>query len=147
MLTFLRSLFSSSPKPPSDGGASLDPQRFIYVIIPGDIQPLSRGEQFEDPLDEALQALELGNVSGGGSQLDDPYPDGRARVAFCGIDIDVVERVRALELIRVKLRELHAPEGTEIHYTAGAVMLLDRFSKGAWDICLPRTFKHPGFGV
>jgi hypothetical protein len=70
--------------------ADLDPQLFVYVKIPGDIQPLARGERFEDPLQVALQAEQLGNVSGGGSQLDDPYPDGRPRVEFSGLDVDVV---------------------------------------------------------
>ncbi len=147
MISFLRRLLDFTAKSASNAEASLNSQRFIYVMIPGDIQPLVRGERFEDPLDDALQAVELGNVSGGGSQLDDPYPDGRPRVAFCGIDIDVVERDRALDVVRGKLTELDAPEGTEIHYTVETVMLQDRFANGAWDRGLPRTFKHPGFGV
>lgn len=147
MLSFLSRLFRPTAKPPSDAARSLDPERFIYVMIPGDIQPILRGERFEDPLDEALQAAALGNVTGGGSQLDNPYPDGRPRVAFCGIDIDVTDRDRALELLREKLVGLGAPEGTEVHYSVKAAMLLDRFANGVWDCGLPRTFKHPGFGI
>jgi hypothetical protein len=147
MINFIRRLFGQSAKAPSETRPSWDPQQFVYVMIPGDIQPLVRGERFEDPLADALQLAGLGEVSGGGSQLDDPYPDGRPRVAFCGIDIDVVDRDRALGTIRHKLIELDAPEGTELHYTEGTTMLLDRLSNRAWDQRLPRSLKHPGFGV
>jgi len=124
----------------------MDAQKFIYVMLPGDIQPLARGK-FEDPLDEALEAAGLGSVSGGGSQLDAPYPDGRPRVAYCGIDVDVVNRDQALILIRQKLGELNVPDGTEIHYTVGEAMLLDRLANSVWSQRLPRSLKHPGFGV
>ena len=147
MIKLLRQLLGRSAKLSSNAQSSWDPQQFIYVMIPGDIQPLVRGERFEDPLADELHAAGLGNVSGGGSQLDDPYPDGRPRVAFCGIDIDVVDRDRALGAIRKKLVDLDAPAGTEVHYTVGATPLLDRLVEGAWQERLPRSFKHPGFGV
>ena len=63
MLNFIRKLMRPRQERPS----SLDPQLFVYVKIPGDIQPLARGERFEDPLDDALSASGLGQVSGGGS--------------------------------------------------------------------------------
>jgi hypothetical protein len=147
MIGFFRRLFGRPQSRSSDTPPKWGPQQFVYVMIPGDIQPLARGERFEDPLEEVLQAAGLGNVSGGGSQLDDPYPDGRPRVAYCGIDIDVVDLDRALAAIRQKLGELDAPEGTEVHYTLGATMLLDRLANGAWHQRLPRALKHPGFGV
>lgn len=86
-------------------------------------------------------------ISGGGSQLGKPYPDGCPRVEFCGIDIDVTDRDRALGVIRQKLVELNTPIGTEVHYTVGNSMLLDRFVGDTWQERLPRSFKHPGFGV
>lgn len=147
MISLMRSFFGRSKQASSHAQPSWDPQLFVYVLIPGDIQPLVRGERFEDPLADALQLAGLGEVSGGGSQLDDPYPDGRPRVAFCGIDIDVVDRDRALGTIRHRLIELNAPDGTEVHYTVGTTMLLDRLANRAWDERLPRSLKHPGFGV
>src|SRR5689334_5442375 len=92
-------------KPAGSAGAhqSLDPGLFIYVKIPGDIQPLVRGERFEDPLQAALEERGLGAISGGGSQLDDPYPDGRPRVEFCGIDVDVTDREQARAFLMKKL--------------------------------------------
>ena len=133
-----------------DSGPGLevaDPQLFIYIVIPGDIQPIARGEQFEDPLEEALSEAGLGRITGGGSQLDDPYPDGRSRVEFCGIDVDVSDRASALILLRRKLIELAAPDGTELHYTEGKSPLRDSLDRGAWTERQLRTVMHPGFGV
>jgi hypothetical protein len=124
-----------------------EPHLFIYVMIPGDIQPIAREERFGEPLGAALQDAGLGKVSGGGSQLDDPYPYGSPRVEFCGIDIDVIDRDRARSLLRQKLVELRAPSGTELHFTKEGAMLLDRFSDGGWIEALPRTVTHPAFGI
>ncbi len=147
MFNLLRKLFGRSDKFPREAGPGLDPEMFVYVMIPGDIQPLMRGERFEDPLIEVLESFSVGSISGGGSQLGEPYPDGRPRVDFCGIDVDVTDRDRALGLIREKLVELNTPCGTEVHYTVGNAKLLDRFVEGRWQEGLPRSFKHPGFGV
>src|SRR5262245_25448284 len=38
--------------------------------------------------------------TGGGSQLDDPDEDGRPRVAFAGLDIDIYDVARGLDLLR-----------------------------------------------
>jgi hypothetical protein len=123
-----------------------DPQLFIYVRIPGDIQPLARADRFEDPLEAALQAAKLGHVSGGGSQLDDPYPDGSPRVEFCGLDIDTTDLDAARSLLMQELPKLSSPSGTELQYRRGESMLLDRLSDGVWEEGLPRTTTHPGFG-
>jgi hypothetical protein len=42
---------------------------FFYVRIPGDVQPIERGERYEDPLQTALEVEDLGEVTGGGSQM------------------------------------------------------------------------------
>ena len=134
-------------EPSSGSKNALDPELFVYVKIPGDVQPLVRGDKFEDPLDAALKAAGLGEVTGGGSQMDDPYPDGRPRVEFCGIDFAVLDRDASLALLRDWLLHLSAPEGTEIQYTVGSERLLDKLVLGTWSNRLPRTFMHPGFGV
>ena len=83
---------------------------FFYVRIPGDIQPIERGERFEDPLQAALDEQDLGEVSGGGSQLA-----GRGKeIEFCGLDVEVTDRERGLQLIRDTMRHLGVPPGTVI---------------------------------
>jgi len=146
MFGAIRRLLGFGPPVRSKRRSERDPHLFIYVKIPGDIQPIARGERFEDPLEAALRAAALGEVSGGGSQMDDPYPDGSPRVEFCGIDVEVVDRDQARRLLRQKLIELGAPSGTELHYTQEGSMLLDRFINGLWIEAVPRTATHPGLG-
>jgi len=43
---------------------------FVYAKMWEAIQPLDRGERYEDPLQAALEAGGLGEVSGGGSSFD-----------------------------------------------------------------------------
>ena len=82
---------------------------FFYVRIPGNIQPIERGERFEDPLQAALEKEKLGEVTGGGSQMG----EGKT-VEFCGLDVEVTDRDRGLRLIREVMRRLNAPPGTVI---------------------------------
>lgn len=141
----LKSLFLQNAKKPA--AMRLDPEQFIYVKLPGNIQPIQRGEQFEDRIDPVLTEAGLGVVSGGGSSLADPLPDGRRLVAFCGIDIDTPKRDSALPVLRDLLPKLEAPVGTELHYTRDGVKLQDEFTSAGWSTDRPRTFQHPGFDV
>ena len=75
------------------------------------VQPIDRGEYFEDPLDEALKELCLGAVTGGGTQLaDEP-----AGIAFCDLEI-VVESASGttLRAIIARLEQLGAPKGSKL---------------------------------
>ena len=82
---------------------------FFYVRIPEDVQPIERGERYEDPLQAALDAEDLGEVTGGGSQMG----EGKS-IAFCGLDVEVHDRDRGLALIRSVMRRLGAPPETII---------------------------------
>jgi hypothetical protein len=82
---------------------------FFYIRIPGNIQPIERGERFEDPLQAALDKEKLGEVTGGGSQMG----EGKT-VEFCGLDVEVTDRDRGLQIIREVMRRLDAPSGTVI---------------------------------
>jgi len=79
--------------------------------------------------------------------MDDPYPDGRPRVEFCGIDLNAADRDRALAFLRNELPKLDAPAGTELHYTIDAAALLDRRETDGWRLGLVRTYLHPSYGV
>ena len=84
-------------------------EHMFYVRIPASIQPLERGELFEDPLHQVLMSAGLGEVTGGGSQLGE-----NETIAYCGLDVIVKDRDRGLQLIRSTMRKLAAPEGTVI---------------------------------
>jgi hypothetical protein len=88
---------------------------FVYIKIPGDLDPLDRGEMFEDPLQQALDNESLGEITGGGSQLSDPNESGHS-IDFCGIDVDLYDPAKGLDLLRRELVRLEAPAGTMLLY-------------------------------
>ena len=89
---------------------------FVYIKIPGDIDPMDRGERFEDPLQAALDAAGLGTITGGGSQLSQPDGEGERFVEFCGLDVDLYHAEKGLALLRQELLRLEAPAGTALLY-------------------------------
>lgn len=130
-----------------DEEEAFDVERFIYAKLPASLQPLDRGELSEDPIDEELRRLELGEVFGGGSLLGEPEADGTRHIEFCGLDVDATDREKALELLRRMLIELGVPEQTELHYTVSGEKRKDELANGTWQTGRPRTFLHPGFDV
>ena len=73
-------------------------------------QPLDRGDLYEDPLHEHLQAVGLGEVTGGGTQLMD-----RGEIEFCDVEIDASSvSTDVLSGIAGKLEELGAPKGSRL---------------------------------
>jgi hypothetical protein len=147
IVELIKSWFTGGPKAPQHAEETFDVEGFIYVKIPGNIQPLERGELFEDEIERALAEDDLGSVSGGGSSLSHPRPDGSRIVEFCGIDIDAKDRDRTLAKLREILMRLHAPHGTELHYTRTGSKLQDVLANGVWQLGLTRQFLHPGFGL
>lgn len=129
-----------------DESDTFNVEQFIYVKIPGHIEPIERGE-FEDRIEPLLRQSNLGEISGGGSQLGDARPDGTRPIEFCGIDIDTTDRNAALELLRSLLPTLEVPAGTELHYTRQGIRLLDRYTANGWELELSRTQLHPGFDI
>jgi len=80
------------------------------------IEPLDRGERYEDPLDSALRAAELGEVTGGGSQLGE-----LGEIEFADIEIRVLSVDDALPVIVRTLEDAGAPVGSQIVSNAGTV--------------------------
>jgi hypothetical protein len=79
-------------------------------------QPLDRGEVFEDPLNDILQAAGLGEVTGGGTLLGE-----EGEIEFCDIEIMVPEATDAvLAAIREALEGLGAPKGSRLIWRDGA---------------------------
>ena len=95
---------------------SRDNPLFVYVRIPGDIDPEDRWEKFANPLQEALEKDALGDVTGGGTQFSEPDENGDDFVEFCGIDVDLYDAVKGLALLRRELLRLQVPAGTMLLY-------------------------------
>ena len=79
------------------------------------IQPIARGERYEDPLHAALQEAGLGEVDGGGSQL---APKGEVR--FAEVAIYLADLDRAVQLTKDALERAGAPEGSELIFAPDA---------------------------
>lgn len=69
--------------------------------------PLDRGEKYEDPLDLYLKQNGMGEVTGGGSSLTK-----ERFIEWVGVDIELNNPERDLEMVIKKLKELGAPEGS-----------------------------------
>lgn len=101
---------------PSTEPVSHENPLFVYVRIPGDIDPEDRWEKFADPLQQALEQDDLVEVTGGGTQFSEPDEDGEDFVEFCGIDVDVYDAAKGIPLLRRELIRLQAPPGTMLLY-------------------------------
>ena len=120
---------------------------FIYVFLPGDIDPLDRGSRYEDALEAELRLAGIGWVSGGGSQLGPERPDGTSSIEFCGLDVDVIDVAAGRKLLRQHLPALRCPPGTELHYSQGDLSLQDEYDGQTWVLAQPRDRLHPAFGI
>ena len=74
------------------------------------IQPIDRGDRYEDPLDAALQVRHVGMVTGGGSQLNE-----HGAIEFAEIEIELTNLDDGLAVAIEALENAGAPEGSEIH--------------------------------
>jgi len=83
----------------------------IIAQINARIQPVDRGDFFEDPLDSELRARALGQVTGGGTQLAEE-PDG---IEYCDVEIMATDATEGtLSQIAQILDGLGAPKGSKL---------------------------------
>jgi hypothetical protein len=76
------------------------------------IEPIARGERYEDPLQAALQAARLGTVDGGGSQLTK-----LGEVQFAELELHLANLDAAVDLVKRVLEETGAPQGSELRFS------------------------------
>lgn len=119
----------------------------VYVFLPESLGPIDRGEKYEDPIIDELERLGLGEVSGAGTALGDPRPDGTRLIESCGIDVDTDDVDGARAALRDLLPTLGCPAGTQLQYSAGGKPLQDEYDGSAWTLEIERTTVHPGFGI
>ena len=125
---------------------STDPE-LVYVFLPEPLGPIDRGDKYEEPIIDELERLGLGEVSGGGSALGEPLPDGRRPIESCGIDVDTHDVEATREALRNLLPKLGCPKGTQLHYRLADRPLQDEYDGSSWTLGGERTMLHPGFGV
>ncbi len=93
--------------------AEIEPQ-FIVVTLNARIQPIHRGELYEDPLDEILSKESLGEVSGGGTLQSQS-----GEIEHCDIEIKVENSGgEAVEFIKSSLEKIGSPKGSTLNVEA-----------------------------
>lgn len=87
-------------------------ENFIVATINDKIMPIDRGEIYEDPLDEFIQANGIGEVTGGGTmQLES------GEIEYCDIEIRLNNNTLSesqIKSIIEKLESLGAPKGSKL---------------------------------
>ena len=73
------------------------------------IEPIDRGERYEDPLQSALEARKAGAVTGGGSQMS-----AEGGIDYVDVEVELANLDDALQLTTSVLEQAGAPRGSEI---------------------------------
>lgn len=73
------------------------------------IEPIDRGDRYEDPLQAVLEKAGLGRVTGGGSQLNE-----LGGIAFADVEIELADFEDGLRIVAEVLEAAGAPEGSEL---------------------------------
>jgi hypothetical protein len=85
---------------------------FPHVVIARmfeHIEPIARGERYEDPLLEVLERANLGHVTGGGSQLNE-----LGGVEFADVEIELANLDDGVRVVCEALEKSGAPQGSEL---------------------------------
>jgi hypothetical protein len=83
---------------------------FVFAKIWESIQPIARGDRYEDPLQEELEKRGLGEVTGGGSSYDKAHG-----ISYVGVDIELGS-LDDLDLVKRVLEGAGAPKGSELQF-------------------------------
>jgi hypothetical protein len=84
---------------------------FAYAQLNARIMPIDRGEQYEDPLGDALEKNGFGAVTGGGTMQSK-----NGEIDYCGIDIDLLNVDKGVPFICEFLSKCGAPKGSKLQY-------------------------------
>jgi hypothetical protein len=87
---------------------------FVFAKIMDTVDPLVRSDKYEGPLQVVLEQKGLGEITGGGTQMDQ-----HKRIEWIGIDLQIANLDTALELVRQRLLELGAPKGSVLEFKRG----------------------------
>lgn len=84
---------------------------FAYAQLNARVQPIDRGDRYEDPLQDALDAKGWAAVTGGGTMQQ-----ANTEIDYCGIDLDLMDVEKAVPLICEVLESCGAPKGSKLTY-------------------------------
>jgi hypothetical protein len=96
----------------------MDFPHLILARLYQHIEPIDRGDRYEDPLHDRLEQLGIGGVTGGGSQLDE-----LGGIAHADVEIELADLNRALDVVAEALELAGAPQGSELIQASDGRML------------------------
>jgi hypothetical protein len=82
------------------------------------IEPVDRGDRYEDPLHAALEKRGLGAVTGGGSQLNE-----LGGIEYADVEIELADVDETLRVATEALEAAGAPQGSELIGTSDGQVL------------------------
>lgn len=83
---------------------------FVTARLNAKLQPMHRGDLFEDPLNERLEQAGHGTITGGGTQM---APSGE--IEYCDLEIRLnAVTAEVLDWLVANLEDLGAPKGSQL---------------------------------
>ena len=89
--------------------ASVDAPLSLFVRIPDSLNADERMRKFDDPIEDNLQWLGLGTITGGATRRADADEGEDPPILYCGIEVDLYDVVRGVPMLCAELRSLDAP--------------------------------------
>ena len=87
----------------------MDFPHLVLARVYEHIEPIDRGDRYEDPLQATLESMGLGRVTGGGSQLDE-----LGGITYADIEIELANVDEAVRIVAEALEAAGAPQGSEL---------------------------------
>jgi hypothetical protein len=105
-MSLFKSLFKRTQKPA--------PRVFMVAQLNARLQPMHRGEFFENALNAELERSQLGEITGGGT-----LQAKNGEIEYCDIEVEISGDASAAEATLVRtLEALGAPRGSKLHIEA-----------------------------
>lgn len=73
------------------------------------IEPIDRGDRYEDPLQTVLERANIGRVTGGGSQLNE-----LGGIEYAAVEIELANLDEGVRVVVEALENAGAPQGSEL---------------------------------
>jgi hypothetical protein len=91
-------------------------ETYVVARLNAKLQPMHRGDLFEDPLNERLEQAGHGTVTGGGTQLT-----ASGEVEYCDLEISVgAASPEVLDWLVATLDDLGTPKGSQLEIEGAA---------------------------
>jgi hypothetical protein len=91
----------------------MDFPHLVFARVYEHIEPIDRGDRYEDPLQATLEKTAIGRVTGGGSQLNE-----LGEIAYADVEIELANVDEALRIVAEALEGAGAPQGSELIQTS-----------------------------